>query len=332
MKLTFETFQIFDNIVWKRFYTMKNIFLILFVLLLSSGCFARQAASFEEITYPYEVHTVNLPNETTVAYTDHSEGEQTLLLIHGLGSYLPAWKMNIDELSSEYRVIALDLPGYGKSSKSADQHTIPFFAETIIQLLDELDIAQTSVVGHSMGGQIALYLAAHSPDRVEKLILAAPAGFEQFTEQDRLAFRGTVSAQGIANTPEAMIRQNIESNFYQFPEEAEFMITDRLQMMNEPDFDDYANAQAESIFAMLNEPVWDLLPEIHQPVLVVFGKQDALIPNPYLHPDLTVESVAKAGSERMPNATLKLIDEAGHFVHFEQAEEFNRMVLEFLGD
>jgi pimeloyl-ACP methyl ester carboxylesterase len=81
---------------------------------------------------------------------------------------------------------------------------------------------------------------------------------------------------------------------------------------------------------MLNEPVWDLMPNITQPTLVVFGKQDALIPNLYLHPALTTEGVANAGFGRLPNSTLKLIDEAGHFVHFEKSDEFNRAVLEFL--
>ena len=332
MKLTFETFQIFDNIVWKRFYDMKYILLFILTLLLSSECFARQADSFEEIQYPYDVERKVLPNGSTVAYTDQGDGEQTLLLIHGLGSYLPAWTRNIDEFSSRYRVIALDLPGYGKSSKNAEDHTIPFFAETVTQLLDELVIAQTAVAGHSMGGQIALYLAAHSPDRVEKLILTAPAGFEQFSEQDRMAFRTMVSAEGIAGTAEPMIRQNMEANFYRFPPEAEFMIEDRIKMKDLPDFDEYARAQAESIFAMLDEPVADLLPDIQQPTLIVFGNQDALIPNPFLHPDLTVESVAKSGSDMLPNATLKFIDEAGHFVHFEQAPEFNQMVMEFLGE
>lgn len=311
---------------------MKNIFLLFLTLLLSSGCFARQGDSVEEIEYPFEIQTADLPNGSSVAYTDHGEGEQTLLLIHGLGSYLPAWTMNIEEFSSRYRVIALDLPGYGKSSKNAEKHTIPFFSETVIQLLNELNIERTAVVGHSMGGQIALYLAAHTPDRFEKLILAAPAGFERFSEQDYTAFRAMISAEGIAGTAEPMIRQNMEANFFRFPSEAEFMIEDRIKMKEQHDFDEYARAQAESIFAMLDEPVADLLPEIHQPTLVVFGNQDALIPNPYLHPDLTVESVAKSGSEQLPNATLMFIDEAGHFVQFEQAEEFNRMVMEFLGE
>jgi pimeloyl-ACP methyl ester carboxylesterase len=197
-------------------------------------------------------------------------------------------------------------------------------------LMDELGVDQAAIAGHSMGGQIALYLAAMYPDRASQLILSAPAGFERFTDQDQMAFRATVSPAGIAATPEPMIRQNAAATFYSFPDDAEFMIEDRIAMTSEPGFENYAEAQAQSIFAMLETPVWEMMPEIEQPTLVVFGAQDALIPNRFLHPDLTVEAVAEQGTERLPNATLKLINDAGHFVHFEQAGEFNSAVLEFL--
>jgi len=127
-----------------------------------------------------------------------------------------------------------------------------------------------------------------------------------------------------------MIRQNAASTFYSFPDNADFMIEDRIAMTTEPGFENYAEAQAQSIFAMLETPVWEMIPDIDQPTLVIFGAQDALIPNRYLHPNLTVEEVANQGAERLPNATLKLIENAGHFVHFEQAGEFNDAVLKFL--
>jgi len=312
------------------FLLMKYPITLLFSLLLIVACQAQDQRPFSGIDYPMEVQYAELDNGQTVAFHESGAADETLILIHGLGSYMPAWKMNIDSFSESYRVIALDLPGYGKSTKSADDYTLPFFAESVTLLMDKLDIEQSAIAGHSMGGQIALYLAATYPDRVTKLILSAPAGFEQFTDQDQMAFQATVSPAGIAATPETMIRQNAAATFYSFPAEAEFMIEDRISMTAEPGFNDYAEAQAESIFAMLKTPVWDMMPEIEQSTLVVFGAQDALIPNRYLHPGLSVEDVARQGTERLPNATLKLIDNAGHFVHLEKSGEFNDAVLEFL--
>jgi len=309
---------------------MKHSLAFTLLLLLSTACFGQETPSFNGVDYPYEMQFAELQNGETVAYYDSGSDDETLVLIHGLGSYMPAWKMNIGPLSESYRIIALDLPGYGKSSKTAEEYTLRLFAESVSMLMDELDIASATIMGHSMGGQIAVHFAASYPEQVDRLILSAPAGFEQFTEQDRMVFRATVSAAAITATPEAMVRQNMRATFYEFPAEAEYMINDRLQMMKEPEFENYTRAQAESVFAMLNEPVWDLMPNITQPTLVVFGKQDALIPNLYLHPALTTEGVANAGFGRLPNSTLKLIDEAGHFVHFEKSDEFNRAVLEFL--
>ncbi|MDZ7808085.1 MAG: alpha/beta fold hydrolase [Gracilimonas sp.] len=304
---------------------MKYLSLICILLFATTAGLAQSS-----LEYSFDIQFAELPNETKVAYIDQGEAEQTLILIHGLGSYLPGWSMNIDALADHFRVVALDLPGYGKSSKNADNHTIPFFAESISQLMDHLEIAKATLVGHSMGGQVALYMAAHSPGRVQRLVLSAPAGFEQFSEAHYEMFQATVSAEGIASTTDSMIEQNMKVNFYQFPESAVFMVEDRKAIKNDPNFEDYAQAQSQSVFAMLNEPVWDLLPEIEQPTLVIYGNQDALIPNRYLNPQLTTKAVAEAGVERMPNAELNMIDQAGHFVHFEQAEIFNQAVIKFL--
>lgn len=329
VNLTFETFQIFDNLIWKRFQILLRMNL-LFILLFTVSCQFESAADSTELDYPFETTKVELPNDSVITYTDSGNGDETLLLIHGLGSYIPAWKMNIDALANNYRVVALDLPGFGKSSKSASNHSIPFYSETVIQLLNELGIDAVTLVGHSMGGQIALYTSYHAPQRVKRLILSAPAGFEEFTPQDRTIFESFISPESIAETPEMMIRQNFRANFYNYPEEAEFMIEDRLSMMDLPDFQNYARAQAESIFAMLDEPVKDLIPKIEIPTLVIFGANDALIPNRNLHPNLTVQNVAESGTDKMPNATLIMIEDAGHFVHFEQPDEFNQAVIEFL--
>jgi pimeloyl-ACP methyl ester carboxylesterase len=309
---------------------MKHLLTFTLLLLFSTACYGQESSSFNGVDYPFEMSFADLQNGETIAYYDSGAGKETLVLIHCLGSYAPAWLMNIGPLSESNRVIALDLPGYGKSTKIADNYTLSHFAESVSMLMNKLEVASATVIGHSMGGQIAIHLANSYPKLVERLVLSAPAGFEQFTDQDKMLFRATVSAEAIAATPEAMVRQNMQATFYEITPDADFMIEDRLQMMKEPEFENYARAQAESVFAMLNEPVWDIMPNITQPVLVVFGLQDALIPNPYLHPALTTEGVANDGSERLQNSTLKLIDDAGHFVHFEKPDEFNGAVLEFL--
>jgi len=84
----------------------------------------------DQIEYPYEVKKVELFNDIELAYVDEGKGDQTIIFIHGLGSYLPAWKNNIEGLMSDYRCIAIDLPGYGYSSKGKYEGSMTFFAKT----------------------------------------------------------------------------------------------------------------------------------------------------------------------------------------------------------
>lgn len=308
---------------------LKYISIVSTIILFAwSSCTAQD--SFDWLEYPHDVHFVEIANGETIAYTDEGSGSQTIVMIHGLGSYLPGWKHNIVELKDEFRVIAIDLPGYGKSSKNAERYNIPFFSESIVQFLEALSVEDAVLTGHSMGAQISVYTALNYPEKVSSLILSAPAGFETFSKEAEQAFRMLISTESIMATDKQMIRFNLVSNFYEFPEEAAFMIEDRIAMMEDPEFKNYARAQAESVFAMLETPVFEDLTDLKQPVLVIFGKQDQLIPNRMLHPHLTTEDVAKTGVNRIENAELVWIEEAGHFVHFEKPGPFNKAVTEFL--
>lgn len=110
------------------------------------------------------------------------------------------------------------------------------------------------------------------------------------------------------------------------------MIEDRIAIRDAKNFKEYARGYSGSVQAMLDGPVIDELSSIAQPTLIIFGKQDTLIPNRQFHPELTSQKVALSGHEKMPNSKLKMVDEAGHFVHFEQSGEVNQIMLNFLKD
>lgn len=286
--------------------------------------------SFMDLEYPFETHWVDLPGGERIAYIDEGQGETTLVLIHGLGSYLPAWKKNVPELSNHYRVIAIDLPGYGKSSKVPHSGLMTYYAGILNDFTDALGLESVVLGGHSMGGQISMVTALYYPEKVEKLILAAPAGFEEFTEGQKEWFRNVMTVRGVMLTPVEDIITNLAYNFYKLPEDAEFMITDRIAMRTAEDFQAYAHMVVRSVHGMVDETVLPYLHKIQQPVLVVFGENDNLIPNRFLNPGFT-RDVAKSGHEKLPDSELHLIDKSGHFVQFESYEEFNKRVIEFLG-
>jgi pimeloyl-ACP methyl ester carboxylesterase len=313
--------------VIKRY--IPSLLIILLLCLATVSSTLAQQTQFAELDYPYEVQYQETAEGNTLAYIDEGEGEP-LILIHGLGSYIPAWKKNIATLSNHYRVIAVDLPGFGKSYKSSNEYSMSFFAETVLKLQEALGINSATWVGHSMGGQISLNAALTYPDKIKRLVLVSPAGFEQFSDQEGAMMTQFVTPASIKSTPDSMVRQTFRTTFYDFTEEAAFMAEDRVAIRGSDDFDGYARAYAESVQAMLEEPVYDQLPKISQPTLIIFGKQDALIPNKQLHPQLTTQQVAENGQGQLPNSQLQIIDKAGHFVHFEQSKQVNNAILKFL--
>lgn len=284
----------------------------------------------QDWAYPYEVHKIALSDSLEIAYIDEEEGEEVLLFIHGLGSYLKAWQKNIDSLKMDYRCIALDLPGYGKSSKGNYPFDMTFFAETIRAFIEALNLKKVTLVGHSMGGQIAMHTVLKHNPHIEKLILIAPAGFELFTNKEKQWFQNVYTAAVIKATSEEQIRKNFKINFYNMPEDAQFMIEDRLFMRQTVEYDPYCAMIPKCVLGMLEEPIFDRLSEITLPTLVLFGENDLLIPNKLLHPNLNTLEVAKSASAHLSKGTLKMIPSAGHFVQWEQAELVNEAILKFL--
>jgi pimeloyl-ACP methyl ester carboxylesterase len=307
----------------------------LFFLLLAS--YEAMSIQTEEVpirqvigSYGLPEHHIKLLDSLDVAYVDAGKGPTTLIFIHGLSSYVRAWERTVPELSKTSRCLALDLPGYGKSSKGRYPGTMDFYADVVEQFIQQLHLKNVTLVGHSMGGQIAVTAALKYPTKIQKLVLVAPAGFETFTEPEKQQLRSFYSVASIVNTPEAQVRTNHKYNFYQMPASVDVWITERLAMMKCDDFKQYAQTVVNSVNGMLDGPVYERLSQVPQPTLVVYGADDFLIPNRALHPKLSTAAVAASGVERLPHARQVLLPQAGHFVHYEKPAEFNKLVVEFV--
>ncbi len=285
---------------------------------------------FDQVDYVYRVHHAEVDG-MDLAYLDEGQGDQVLLLIHGLGTNAKGWIRNLPALAERHRVIALDLPGYGRSSKGAYPYSMRFHAEACAGLLRELGIDRAVWVGHSMGGQIALTAALELPERVEALVLLSTAGFEGFTEGEADWMIGAVTPEFVQDSTVRQIAANLHSNFHRTPEEAEFFITDRIQIRGAEGFEDYTYAVWRNVAAMLAGPTHERLEQIDVPTLIVFGEHDRLIPNPYLHGGFTRE-VAEYGHARIAGSELVMLPETGHMTMFERPQEVNQAILAFTDD
>ena len=284
--------------------------------------------------YPAPIQSVTVDG-TALAYYDSDPGAEAsanvVLLVHGLGSNLSLWRHNLAALAAEHRVIALDLPGFGLSGKADVPATMPYFADTIAGFLDALGLAAVDYVGVSMGGQIGLTLALRHPKRVDRLVLASPAGIERFTDDEAAQLKALFTPQAVLHTPPAQYAANVARNFARYDSTAHgWLIAQRDAIASRDDFPDYAAANARAVAGMLDGPVFDRLGAVTQPTLILYGKRDHLIPNVYLHPTATTEAIARQALEAIPGSELHLIDEAGHLLNIEQADRFHDLVLQFL--
>jgi pimeloyl-ACP methyl ester carboxylesterase len=277
----------------------------------------------------YNRQYTELSNGCKLSYIDEGAGAQTIIFIHGLSNYSLGWQKNIDGLKQHYRCIAIDLPGNGYSSRGAFEYSMAFFADCIHGLIVNLGLENVCLCGHSMGGQIAITTVLKYPDAIDKLVLCAPAGFEEFTATERMMYMASIQIFDVFSSEENSLRKTMQSSFYMFPEEAKGMVDELAKLMKEHDIKDYRAMVEACIYAMLHEPVFDKLIFITKPTLVLFGEKDTLIPNKILHP-VSTKNIAEKGMAHLNNATLEMIPQCGHFLQWEQSGEVNHYMHSFL--
>lgn len=142
------------------------IYLVLFIL-------DRRRAKYLELAPSSHFH--ELKSGVRVHYQSLGVGKP-LILLHGLGASSFTWRIVIPLLAQRFRVIAIDLPGFGRSSKDPNRdYGLDNQAQTLIQFLEEIGIKKAVLVGSSMGGAIGLWMAKKAPEKFEKIIVMAPA-------------------------------------------------------------------------------------------------------------------------------------------------------------
>jgi pimeloyl-ACP methyl ester carboxylesterase len=281
--------------------------------------------------YGMPVQKLQVAEQLSIAYVEKGKG-QPILFIHGLGGNLSHWLKQVNSLSSTYHCIAIDLPGYGYSDKeiTTEKNQLDFYADVLHSFIEKKGLKKVTLAGHSMGGQIALITALQQPQNISRLVLVAPAGLETFSANEAQLMMNATPASFFEKQEEPAIRYSFKQNFFEQPTDAEALIQDRIRMIRCPDFKRYTEAVSAGIKGMLQHPVKDDLGKLKLPVLIIFGKEDALIPNKLLHASLNRDEMLKETLLRMPQARLVMIPSAGHLVHFEKSQETTDAITSFL--
>lgn len=231
-----------------------------------------------------------------------------VLFIHGFGGDLDNWLFNIDAVGEKSPVIALDLPGHGQSTARLPGTSIKALAGFVARFMDVLEVEQAHLVGHSIGGAIASQMALEYPRRVASVALIGAAGLgpeinagyaEDFVAALSRRELKPVLEQLFAN-PELVSRQ---------------MVDDVLKYKRLDGVGELLGALSRGVFGggRQAEQPGLRLEQTGKPVLVIWGREDRIIPAHHV-------------SSAPPGATVEVLDGAGHMVQMERANDVNRLL------
>ena len=239
-----------------------------------------------------------------------------VVFVHGLGGSLTSWSLNLPAFAGQFRICALDLVGAGSSDKPATDYSVPALAAFLARFLDALgpDWRRVSIIGHSLGGAVALAFAGDHPQRVERLVLVDSAGLGP--EIDRAVLDLMRSEPTLEHLHAELM------NFFTHPGLVQQALVDQLhQQRTQPGAHQALIAASNASFAEGRQQIdlRDTLAGLSCPVLVVWGEADAVIP---------VSHAQEA--KRAPQSRLEIFANSGHCPHIERADAFNQMVQSFL--
>lgn len=246
--------------------------------------------------------TVESAGQSARVY-DAGEGRPVVVL-HGWGGRIESMAPLLKCLTHT-RVIAIDLPGFGRSPAPTEPWGTPQYADFVEGLLAGLGVERADFIGHSFGGKVSVYLAATRPGLVDKLVLAGSSGLRKppsFKTRIKRMISKQARRVGALGAPGRRIRDALYRKIAS---------------------DDYKQAgELRAILVkVVNEDLTDMLPQVRSSTLLIWGSEDDAVPL----------SHARTFEELIPDAGLVVMEGAGHFAYLDESDRFCAIVRNFFG-
>ncbi len=256
-------------------------------------------------------------NGNEAYWVDEGESDaQPIVLIHGFPFSHEMWNPQIEVFAKQFRVIAYDLRGHGKSGVGDGQYVLEFFVDDLIGLLDRLKIGKAVLCGLSMGGYIALRAVERNPERVSGLILADTQAKADSNEAKlkRAAAVRSVKANGVNAYADSFVKSVFTPQSLGSKSEAVENIRRIIQSNS-------SLGICGALLALVSRTdTTETLAEINIPTLILVGEHDTLTP----------PTASQEMHNRIPSSEIHLIPGAAHLSNLENTYEFNKQVLSFL--
>jgi pyruvate dehydrogenase E2 component (dihydrolipoamide acetyltransferase) len=248
-----------------------------------------------------------------VRYARRGDGEKAIVLIHGFGGDLDNWLFTIDALAEQATVYAFDLPGHGQSTKKIADPTLRGLSQAVLAFMDKVEVGSAHLVGHSLGGAIAMQAAIDAPDRVKSLALIGSAGLGPEINAEYVdAFVTAASRRELKPVLEHLFaRKDLVSRQ---------LVDDVLKYKRLDDVDTALKTLSSALFPGGHQQAQlaDAVRAADIPILVVWGEDDEIIP-------------AQHAKSLVGKARTHMIAGAGHMVQMEAASAVNSWLKDHLG-
>jgi len=308
------------NRVKKSYFFSTLIVISLFLMVLFTPDLSRQDLEMKYAASPSQFQWVN---GLRVHFRDTgNKKSQALVLLHGFGSSLQTWDQWAGDLDRDFRVVRLDLAGFGLTGASPDNnYSDQADVKRLANFLNQIGVENPVLVGHSMGGRIAWNFASEYPDRVKKLILLAPDGFPG---PGQALGAKPYDAGPIANLikyfmPKFLVKKSLEPAFFDAELINDNLLNRYYDLLRAPTV---REAILERMKQTINSDPVSKLEKITAPTLLLWGESDRMIPC----------SNSSDYRRVLANSQSIILPKASHLLQEENAEISLAYVLEFINN
>lgn len=244
-----------------------------------------------------------------INYIDEGSGE-VVVLLHGWGSNITLFQSMTKLLSSKYRVIAMDMPGFGESDEPSTPWNVDNYVEFVIKFLKNFDVKSAVFLGHSFGGRVIIKMFERKslPFEITKIILADSAGVKpKKTLKQKSKIKTYKIGKAVLNFAPVKAL---------FPD-----ALDKLRSKSgSADYNAASPVMRQTLVRVVNEDLTHIFPKVTPPTLLIWGENDTATP----------VSDACLMEKLMPDAGKVVFPNCGHYSFLEKQFEFNRVLASFM--
>ncbi|MFC2149143.1 alpha/beta fold hydrolase [Candidatus Auribacterota bacterium] len=287
----------------------------------------KEKLPYKERVYPYPERYMDMDGYELCYIEEGDDDGIPLLILPGVNLSVHNWRHNLPRYVERYKVYCIDFPGYGKSGIPDVDYKIEFFTGEVLKFMEKKGLKKVNLLGHSLGGQVAIDLAAKYPEKVNRLILETATGIRvRYGPIEDILIFTFVTEDRFAELPLHKLREYTELNFYNICDACEELFFHqaafKLHKKGTEEFERRNRAFVRGVRNIILTSVRDKAKKIKNTSLIIWGRDDGLcgVKNAYFL------------NKEMVNSRLFVIENCGHQPHLERPVDYDEALINFLDE